>query len=198
MEATRPREDLHLYEGRDNLQAMRAAVNYNSYLAELIVTFAASPLNPTVIDFGAGLGDFARAVKYAGAQVICVEPDDDMRALINAQLPDHEVATFGQDQAGKAADALKSGGIAILDTGTDTKHAVNIIANEGGMVTYQDPYGARVTEPRADFEKSLVGAVLPKSAGVQSTGANWDVGGDTTMATTTTTTTTTTPPTRRR
>jgi hypothetical protein len=120
-------------------------------------------------------GDMAAGIKL-----------DDMRALINAQLPDHEVATFGQDQAGKAADALKPGAIAIIDTGSSTKHAVNIISNEGGSVTYQDPYGAKVTQSRADFEKNLVGGVLPMSAGIKSTDENWDIGGDTTMATTVT------------
>lgn len=61
------------YTGKDNLDAMKEAVNYNAYLNELI----AEDMHPNdlIIDFGAGSGTFAQPLKDAGRKVICVETD---------------------------------------------------------------------------------------------------------------------------
>lgn len=61
------------YAGRDILEVMREARNYNEYLLELVL----GGINPgdAVIDFGAGSGTFALPVAEAGHRIACVEPD---------------------------------------------------------------------------------------------------------------------------
>lgn len=61
------------YSGRDNLQAMYRAVNYNRFITNLVIRFAANAR--TVIDFGAGAGTFARPVTEVGFKVSCIESD---------------------------------------------------------------------------------------------------------------------------
>lgn len=61
------------YSGRDNLQAMYRAVNYNRFITTLVIRSAANA--STVIDFGAGAGTFARPVAEAGFNVSCIESD---------------------------------------------------------------------------------------------------------------------------
>jgi SAM-dependent methyltransferase len=61
------------YEGRDNLHAMQAARRYNDWLVGLVVRHA--PSAGHVLDFGAGLGDFADRVRAAGLDVACLEVD---------------------------------------------------------------------------------------------------------------------------
>ncbi|RYE57424.1 MAG: class I SAM-dependent methyltransferase [Sphingobacteriales bacterium] len=61
------------YTGTDNLEVMQEAVNYNAYLLNLVVRFARSTKN--LIDFGAGIGTFAKVVEERGFQVHCIEPD---------------------------------------------------------------------------------------------------------------------------
>ena len=49
--------DTFTYSGQDNLEAMRAAVRYNAFLADLIARHARP--GERLLDFGAGLGTFA-------------------------------------------------------------------------------------------------------------------------------------------
>ncbi|MCM5572095.1 class I SAM-dependent methyltransferase [Burkholderiaceae bacterium FT117] len=64
------------YSGRDNLEAMRLAVRYNAFLVDLIGAHAA-PVD-RILDFGAGLGLFAEALRARGHQVSCLEVDDEL------------------------------------------------------------------------------------------------------------------------
>ncbi|GAA4411456.1 class I SAM-dependent methyltransferase [Quisquiliibacterium transsilvanicum] len=71
------------YSGRDNLDAMRSAVRYNRFLEQLVARHA-PPGNGPVLDFGAGLGDFALALKRRGLDVSCLEVDASLAARAQA------------------------------------------------------------------------------------------------------------------
>lgn len=60
------------YSGRENLDAMEHARNYNAYLLDLIRRHVAGP---EVMDFGAGAGTFAIPAARRYPRVVCVEPD---------------------------------------------------------------------------------------------------------------------------
>lgn len=61
------------YTGADNLEVLLDAVNYNRFLVDEIVI--ASRGAAIAVDFGAGMGTFATAVKRRGLAVICIEED---------------------------------------------------------------------------------------------------------------------------
>ena len=61
------------YSGTDNLELMAEAINYNRFLVDLISDQVSAGIN--IVDFGAGLGTFAAALKDRGLRVRCVEPD---------------------------------------------------------------------------------------------------------------------------
>lgn len=67
------------YSGRDNLEAMKQATRYNRFLVDLVLRHASGE---RVLDHGAGAGTFARPVSEAGAAVLCMEPDDSLRAAL--------------------------------------------------------------------------------------------------------------------
>ena len=69
------------YTGIDNLEVMTEARNYNSWLVQLILEHARS--GAEVVDFGAGSGTFAEAVREAGARVTCIEPDATLRTMLS-------------------------------------------------------------------------------------------------------------------
>jgi SAM-dependent methyltransferase len=71
------------YTGGDILIALESAERYNAYLTSLIRR-AAGPTR-AVIDFGAGLGTFAKRLKAEGYTVTCVEPDQAQRESLLAQ-----------------------------------------------------------------------------------------------------------------
>lgn len=71
------------YPGRDNLDAMRAAVLYNRFLEDLVARYA--PDTGPVLDFGAGLGDFAVALRQRGLDVDCLEVDASLAARLRAR-----------------------------------------------------------------------------------------------------------------
>jgi hypothetical protein len=101
---------------------------------------------------------------------------DSLQAMVKAQFPNQEVVTFGQDQAWAATGQLKEGTIAIVETGEGVKHAVNVTSNNDGEITYNDPQGRQVTTSAAEFQKVLVGAVLPQDSGIRSTHENFGIG----------------------
>jgi SAM-dependent methyltransferase len=92
------------YTGRDNLEAMQEAHRYNEHLLNLV----RNVLRPgdVVVDFGAGIGTFARVLTSEGHTIHCVEPDLDQAALIHsAGLPVH---TSAQDLPAGGADVIYS------------------------------------------------------------------------------------------
>lgn len=76
------------YVGRENLEVMETAVNYNRWLVQLAIDSMAGAR--PVLDFGAGSGTLTRMLKAAGVDLSAVEPDPDMAAnLISAGVPAH-------------------------------------------------------------------------------------------------------------
>jgi SAM-dependent methyltransferase len=69
--------------GGENLEAMEAARNYNAHLTDTLVAVvgAAGP----VLDFGAGTGTHARALRERGVDVRCVEPDTALRDRLTSE-----------------------------------------------------------------------------------------------------------------
>jgi SAM-dependent methyltransferase len=61
------------YAGRDNLEVMKEAVNYNKFLIDLVLSD--SNQNEIVVDFGAGGGTFSMPAVNSGLNLICIEPD---------------------------------------------------------------------------------------------------------------------------
>lgn len=68
------------YEGSENLEAMREAVNYNRFLQDLINRFAVD--TTAVLDFGAGIGTFTDSLGIPRNRVACVEPDIEARGYL--------------------------------------------------------------------------------------------------------------------
>lgn len=71
------------YSGRDNLEVMKDAINYNKYLSDLIVISAKT--NEVICDFGAGSGTFCLPLAAAGYHVICVETDPVLSASLASE-----------------------------------------------------------------------------------------------------------------
>jgi SAM-dependent methyltransferase len=61
------------YTGTDNLEVMAEAVNYNAFLHAQVAARARP--GDAILDFGAGIGTFARELVRRGHAVACVEPD---------------------------------------------------------------------------------------------------------------------------
>lgn len=71
------------YSGIDNLEVMRLARNYNRHLCETVKRH--DPGTGLAIDYGAGLGTFSGCVRGDRARVLCVEPDENLRARLHAE-----------------------------------------------------------------------------------------------------------------
>jgi SAM-dependent methyltransferase len=65
--------EMTMYSGGQHLEVMDDAVNYNAYLCNLVTTHALT--NDRILDFGAGIGTFAIALRNKGHDISCVEPD---------------------------------------------------------------------------------------------------------------------------
>lgn len=68
------------YVGTDNLEVMVKAINYNTFLIDLVV--ASAKPGDLILDFGAGIGTFAERLKKLGLNVCCLEPDPKQAALV--------------------------------------------------------------------------------------------------------------------
>lgn len=67
------------YVGADNLEAMKQAKNYNSWLVEKVIENMPAKAEK-IIDFGAGNGSFAKEVeRKIHKRVVCVEPAENMQ-----------------------------------------------------------------------------------------------------------------------
>lgn len=76
-------ETVDAYEGVDNLEAMQEAVNYNEFLAREVAR-EAQP-GKLIVDFGAGVGTFARPLHQRGLDVVCVENDVHLGARLKGE-----------------------------------------------------------------------------------------------------------------
>ena len=66
------------YPGAAFLETMREARNYNAWLGALV----RGELGDSALDFGAGAGTFADALREDGVRVACVEPDPALAAAL--------------------------------------------------------------------------------------------------------------------
>lgn len=76
------------YSGRDNLEVMQEAINYNKFLLDLIS--ASAKKGNILVDFGAGSGTFSLPLELAGYRVICIESDP----VLFAGLAEHGMTVF--------------------------------------------------------------------------------------------------------
>jgi len=72
------------YSGRDNLEAMKYATNYNALLFHLNKKGISK--KDRVLDFGAGIGTFAKLISKFAPDIICIEPDKDQLNHIKYEL----------------------------------------------------------------------------------------------------------------
>lgn len=68
------------YSGVDNLEVMKEAKNYNKFLVNLIL--ADTKAGECIVDFGAGAGTFAKPLTDLGYNLVCIEPDASLGALL--------------------------------------------------------------------------------------------------------------------
>jgi SAM-dependent methyltransferase len=61
------------YTGVDVLETLDRATNYNSLLVDLILDSSSD--SSRMLDFGAGIGTFAKLLRNRGVDVVCVESD---------------------------------------------------------------------------------------------------------------------------
>jgi SAM-dependent methyltransferase len=90
------------YPGTENLEAMAAARRYNRFLVRLVIDHAAGARR--VLDFGAGIGTFAAALRAHGIEPVCFEPDAAQAARLEAQ--GFAVERRADDIADGAFDAI--------------------------------------------------------------------------------------------
>jgi len=64
---------MNVYSGSENLEVMAEAVNYNRFLSALVKRHASGA--KTCLDFGAGIGTFAKTLRQDDVVIHCVEPD---------------------------------------------------------------------------------------------------------------------------
>ncbi|WP_280504612.1 class I SAM-dependent methyltransferase [Nocardia farcinica] len=76
------------YTGCDNLEVMARAVNYNTFLVDIVdrrlpADGAAADLR--VLDFGAGSGTYADMLAERGIAPECLEPDEELQHVLRAK-----------------------------------------------------------------------------------------------------------------
>jgi SAM-dependent methyltransferase len=73
------------YTGVANLEVMEAATNYRAFLGDVIAEVGGPPGTATeVLDFGAGVGTYARLARERGYEVRCCELDEGLRRRLAA------------------------------------------------------------------------------------------------------------------
>lgn len=69
------------YNGRDNLEVMQEAKNYNRFLLDLIMNGARG--DELTVDFGAGNGTFSLPIAATGSRLVCVENDPVLSSILS-------------------------------------------------------------------------------------------------------------------
>lgn len=91
------------YSGVENLEAMKHAQNYNTFLLDLVQR---NLIGSEVLDFGAGAGTFAVPLSTKNIAVACIEPDLHLRENLSAS----RLTTYAgiDDVPVKSADCIYS------------------------------------------------------------------------------------------
>jgi SAM-dependent methyltransferase len=85
-------KDNFVYTGRENLEAMTEAVNYNKFLIGLVLAQTGRYKKPKVLDFGAGSGTYAKMLAKYGVVPDCLEPDK----LLQGELKKAKFKVFSE------------------------------------------------------------------------------------------------------
>ena len=75
-------DDSFSYTGRDNLEVMADAKNYNGFLIAEVRAAVPDRPEPRILDFGAGAGTYASLLRDAGTTAECLEPDETLQGVI--------------------------------------------------------------------------------------------------------------------
>ena len=81
-------ENEKYYTGKENLEVMKDAKNYNNFLFNLIYNaIELHSKQSIIVDFGAGLGTFAKTIseKYKENKLICIETDPNFKQILTEQ-----------------------------------------------------------------------------------------------------------------
>jgi SAM-dependent methyltransferase len=88
------------YRGRDILDLLKEARNYNRWLTDQVIA-ARPPGAVKITDLGAGRGTFAEMLRGRGLEIDCVEPDPENQAIlrergfsVQATMDGHEAASI--------------------------------------------------------------------------------------------------------
>ena len=121
-------------DGAENLEAMEQARNYHRYLVDTVLA-ESDPRRP-VLDFGAGTGLHARALRTHGLDVTCVEPHPALRERLSrdgfpaaAAAAESAPATFGTVYSLNVLEHIEDDAAALRDL-----HAT--LAPGGKLVLY--------------------------------------------------------------
>lgn len=79
-----PIDDSFKYSAKDNLDAMKHAINYNNMLLSKILNNKPDCSGP-ILDFGAGSGQFAEMIRVECKAPICIEKDTDFLLSLTAR-----------------------------------------------------------------------------------------------------------------
>jgi SAM-dependent methyltransferase len=130
--------------GAENLDAMASAHNYQRFLVDC-VRREADPGRP-VLDFGAGAGHHARALRAHGFQVSCVEPVSTLRARMTsdgitamASLDDCDRQGFGTVYALNVLEHIEDDGAAL-------RQIRDTLLPDGRLVLYVPAFKLLFTE----------------------------------------------------
>ena len=87
------------YSGRDVLDLMKSAKQYNNYLSSLCEELVKDK-NVKIVDFGAGIGTISEILAQKGFNIECIELDDEQRQVIqNKGLNAHEDLAYLDDSS---------------------------------------------------------------------------------------------------
>lgn len=94
------------YQGVDVLEVMEAAVNYRRYLIQLVASVSGPPRGKRLLDFGAGFGSYAEALRDLGYDVTCIEQDPELAERLRRRgFPAFQTI---EEAAGEGFDAVYS------------------------------------------------------------------------------------------
>lgn len=84
------------YTGEDNLEVMKNAVFYNTFLTK-IITDEIQSSDQLIVDFGAGNGNMAKLIeRKIQKKVMCLEPSENMRKYYNI-APASSISDFKKE-----------------------------------------------------------------------------------------------------
>lgn len=109
------------YSGYDNLEVMTFAHNYNKFLKNLLLKHIDE--SSKTLDFGAGVGTFAKLLQKEGRSVTCLEPDKKQAELIaDSRL---KVVTALEDVENETIDFIYS--LNVLEHIEDDREAIQTL-----------------------------------------------------------------------